>query len=95
MGGAVVFLQPDDFRVGEKFLELEDVCHLRAAPAVDRLVIVADDADMIVRRADELLEQAHLQRVGVLELVHGDAGVALPEDFADVFVLPEDLFAHE
>ena len=94
VGGAVVLLQADDLRVWEKALEFEDVGDFRAAPAVDRLVVVADDAD-VVGRADELLEQAHLERVGVLELIHGDAGEALAEVLADVLVLAEDLLAEE
>jgi hypothetical protein len=49
----------------------------------------------MVRRPDELLEQLHLQRVGVLELVHRDAGEALAEMFAHIGVLAQDLLAEE
>ena len=50
MGGrAVVALEPDDLRAGKILLEAQDVVDLGAAPAIDRLVVVADAAD--VRRA--------------------------------------------
>ena len=45
-GGAVVALQLDDDRAGEILVEAQDIVHLRAAPAVDGLVVVADAADV-------------------------------------------------
>ena len=45
-GRAVVALQPDDRGAGEILLEAQDVVDLGAAPAVDRLVVVADAADV-------------------------------------------------
>ena len=45
-GGAVVALQPDHVGAGEVVLEAQDVVDLGAAPAVDRLVVVADAADV-------------------------------------------------
>lgn len=94
LGGSVVFLEAYDFWVGEEALEFEDVSDLRAAPAVDGLIVIADDAD-VVGRADELLEEAHLEGVGVLELIDGDACIDFPEVFADVGVLAEDLLGEE
>ncbi len=94
LGGAVVFLEADDLGIGEEFLELQDVGDFRAAPAVDGLVVIADDAD-VVGRADELLEEAHLEGVRVLELIDGDAGVDFPEVVADIGVLAEDLLGEE
>ena len=47
LGGAVVFLKADDFRIREEFFELEDVGDFCAAPAVDGLVVIADYADVI------------------------------------------------
>ena len=70
-GRAVVLLQLDDLRAGEVLLEVEDVGDVRAAPLVDALVIVADDADVAVlfgQRPDELV----LDMVGVLVLVDHD-----------------------
>ena len=46
-GRAVVALQPDDLGAGEILLEAQDVVDLGAAPAVDRLVVVADAADVL------------------------------------------------
>ena len=45
-GGAVVALQPDDLGAGKVLLEAQDVVDLGAAPAIDRLVVVADAADV-------------------------------------------------
>src|SRR6185437_12724851 len=45
-GGAVVALQPDHGGAGEVVLETQNVVDLGAAPAVDRLVVVADAADV-------------------------------------------------
>ena len=50
-GGAVVALEPDDLGAGEVVLEAQDVVDLGAAPAVDRLVVVADAADVLERAA--------------------------------------------
>ena len=50
-GRAVIALQPDDFRAGEIVLEAQDVVDLGAAPAVDRLIVIADAADVFVRRS--------------------------------------------
>ena len=70
-GGAIVPLQPDHLGAGEVALEAQDVVDLRAPPAVDRLVVVADAADV----APSLRQQPQPQvlgDVGVLVLVHQD-----------------------
>ena len=75
-GGAVVALQPDHGRAGEVVLEAQDVVDLGAAPAIDRLVVVADAGDV----AAALREQAQpqiLRDVGVLVLVDEDVLEAL------------------
>ena len=46
-GRAVIALQPDHRGAGEVVLEAQDVVDLGAAPAVDRLVVVADAADVL------------------------------------------------
>src|SRR2546430_820365 len=46
-GGAVVALQPDNLGAGKILLEAQDVVDLRAAPAIDRLVVIADAADVL------------------------------------------------
>jgi hypothetical protein len=48
---AVVALQPDDLGARKILLEAQDVVDLRAAPAIDRLVVVADAADVAVALA--------------------------------------------
>src|SRR5579862_3083834 len=48
-GAAVVALQADYFGAGEIVIEAQDVVDLGAAPAVDRLVVVADAADVFLR----------------------------------------------
>src|SRR5581483_3750054 len=48
-GRAVVALQADHLGAGEIVLEAQDVVDLGAAPAVDRLVVVADAADVLGR----------------------------------------------
>ena len=46
--GTVIALKSDDFRSGKVFLESQDVVHVRPAPAVDRLIVVADAAKIAV-----------------------------------------------
>ena len=69
---AVVALQPDDDGAGEILLEAQDVVDLGAAPAIDRLVVVADAAQVRLLAGRCLGEQAQpeiLRDVGVLVLV--------------------------
>src|SRR3954452_21930798 len=46
-GRAVVALEADDLGAGKIMVEAQDVVDLRAAPAIDRLVVVADAADVL------------------------------------------------
>ena len=73
---AVVLLERDDPRAGEVALELHDVADVRAAERVDRLVRVADGADVPVLAAEEL-EQPVLRVVRVLVLVDEDVAERL------------------
>ncbi|GHJ05903.1 hypothetical protein TPA0907_02700 [Micromonospora humidisoli] len=85
LGGAVVLLQQDGAGVGEVPLELQDVADSRAPERVDRLVGVADHAQLgrgePLGAGDQLLDQGVLRVVGVLVLVDQDvpesAAVAL------------------
>ena len=43
---AVIFFQAHDARAGIIFIEAKNVADVRAAPAVDRLILVADDAEL-------------------------------------------------
>ena len=72
-----------------RFVEIEDVLHIGAAPGVDRLVGIADDEEVAVMRAEHL-HQLVLKRVDVLELVDHDVfQTTLPLE-ADGFIAGED-----
>ena len=45
-GAAVVALEANDLRAGKVVIEAQDVIDLRPAPAIDRLVVIADAADV-------------------------------------------------
>ena len=81
--GAVVLLQLHDMRAREVTLEVEDVRDVRAAEAVDRLVVVADHADVALL-ACEQLQQPVLRVVGVLVLVDQDPAEGLPVALCNV-----------
>ena len=70
-GRAVVALQPDDRGAREVLLEAQDVADLGAAPAVDRLVVVADAGDVLVPLGEQAQPEV-LGDVGVLVLVDQD-----------------------
>ena len=70
-GGAIIALQPDHLRARKVLFEPKNVLHLGAAPAVDRLVVVSDAAQ--VGRCRALGQQPQpeiLSDIGVLVLVH-------------------------
>ena len=71
LGRAVVLLEPHDLRVGVILLELEDVLDVGPAPGVDRLVRVADDADVAVPQRQRVGDDV-LGVVRVLVLVDQD-----------------------
>ena len=58
-------------RVGEVALEVEDVAQVRAAPVVDRLIRIADDAEVAVDFGEPADEQV-LRPVRVLVFVDED-----------------------
>ena len=91
---AVVLLQLDHDRVGKVRLEFQDVAHLGAAPAVDRLVVVADHADVRALGLGAFCEQRdqiELQAVRVLKLIDHQVAEALLPAFADLRMLREQL----
>jgi hypothetical protein len=83
---AVVLLQPHDERCGKPRRHSEQVLRRRAREGVDRLVVVADDAEL-VPVAEPALEQRLLEEVDVLVLVDRERAVALPEGGAGGRVL--------
>jgi len=68
-GRAVIPLQAHYGGAGKVVLEAQDVVDLGAAPAIDRLVVVADAADIAVALRKQAQPQI-LRDVGVLILVH-------------------------
>ena len=68
-GGAVVLLQLDGHALREVLLEVQYVAQVRAAPAVDGLVVVAHHAQ-VVPVPGQQPHQHVLGRVGVLVFVH-------------------------
>ena len=75
-GRAVVEFEVDPLGVGEILFEVEDVADVGLAPAVDRLIRIADDEQVAVLRR-EGGDQDVLDAVGVLILVDQDVRVAL------------------
>jgi len=69
LGGAVVLLEPHELGAGEIVLKREHVPHVGTAPTVDRLIVVAHDAEIPVSLG-QLLHKQILSGVRVLELVH-------------------------
>ena len=67
-GAAVVDLQVDPAQAGQERLEAEDPPDVGQSPAVDRLVVVADEEDP-VGRCGEQQGQPKLRPVDVLDLV--------------------------
>ena len=67
-GRAVILLELEDLRVGKIVFEIEDVADVGAAPFVDRLILVADHAD-ISGSCRERLHQQVLHAIGVLVLI--------------------------
>ena len=48
-GGAVIAFESDNLGAGKIVIEAQDVVDLGATPAIDRLVVVADAADVFRR----------------------------------------------
>ncbi len=87
---AVVLLQPHDQRAREARRHPEQVLRRRAREGVDRLVVVADDAELVAV-ADPALQQRLLEQVHVLVLVDRERPVALLERGERVRILVEHL----
>ena len=73
---AIVLLELHHACLGEVLLEVEDVLDVRAAPAVDRLVVIAHDHKVLVLRGKQVRDLV-LDVVRVLVLVHADVAEAL------------------
>ena len=70
-GGAVILFEPHHMRALEILFEPQDVAHLGAAPTIDRLVVVAHAADVLVGTRQKPQPQV-LRHVCILIFVHKD-----------------------
>ena len=64
-GGAVIALQANHLGAGEILVEAQDAADLGAAPAIDRLVVIADAAN-IVAPARQQAQPQILRHIGIL-----------------------------
>ena len=71
--GPVVLLEANHRRARESAREAQQMLGRRPRERVDRLVVVAHHAE-VVAVAEPPVEQSRLQRIHVLELVHGERG---------------------
>ena len=62
---AVILFQPDYLGIGKMFLERENVGNVGAAPAIDRLVRIANDANVLLLLSQQT-NQRELQLIRVL-----------------------------
>ena len=88
-GRAVIALELDHGRAGKIMLEAQDIVDLRPAPAIDRLVVVADAADV----AAALRQQSQpeiLRDIRVLVLIDEDVAEAVLVIGEHIGVRPPD-----
>ena len=69
--GSVVLFQPDHMSTGKILFEPKDIAHFGPAPAIDRLVVVADAADVLVTLSKQAQPEI-LGDVGVLIFIDQD-----------------------
>jgi hypothetical protein len=81
-------LQLDDLHLGEMLFEVEQVGDLRAAPAVDALVVVADDAE-VAMHLRQRVDEFKLRAVRVLILVRHHVAILGAAGFQRVGMLAE------
>ena len=91
-GGAIVDFEFDHLGIVEMFVKLQDVSEIGSPPAVDALVVVAHDAEIVVFAAEQA-EKFVLQFVGILILVDHDVLVAFTGLPPEIVVLFEDAVA--
>ena len=86
--GAVILFEANGLRAGEIPLEPQDIGDLRAAPAIDGLVVVAHAADILALLGEEAQPEI-LAAIGVLIFVHHDVAEALLIGFQHLPVLAQ------
>ncbi len=89
LGRAIVLGQAEHRGLGERLLEGEDVLHVGAAPAVDRLVVVPHHGQ-VPMDPGEALDEAELNPVRVLVLVHEDVNESRGVGAVDLLVQLEE-----
>ena len=87
---AVVLLEPHDERIRIAARHVEQMLRPGAGERVDRLVVVADHAE-VVAAAEPMLEQLLLEQVDVLVLVDRERAVLRAERLAGPLVALEEL----
>ena len=75
-GGTIVLFQPDHLRARKILLEAQDIADLGPAPAIDRLVVIADAADIAMGLRQQPQPQI-LGDVGILIFVDEDIAEAV------------------
>ena len=80
-GRAVILLKPHHMRSGKILFKPQDIAHFGAAPAVDRLIVIAHAADVFMRPRQKPQPQI-LRHIGVLVFVHEDI-------FEPTLILPQ------
>ena len=88
-GRAVIALEPDDFRARKIALEAQNIIDLGAAPAIDRLIVVADAADIVAPLGEQPQPQI-LGRVGVLIFIDEHIAEAVLIEFQDIGIFAKE-----
>ncbi|GBC79706.1 hypothetical protein HRbin09_00930 [bacterium HR09] len=88
---AVVVAQGEHLGAGVGVLKAQDVLQLRAAEAVNALVLVAHGGE-VGPGPGQVPEQLHLHGVGVLKLVHQEVGEALAQALSQARILGQELY---
>ena len=89
-GRTIILLELDRFARGEILLEIEDVGDIGTAPAVNGLIVIADNHKILVLGSKQIGDLV-LYVVGVLILVHADVAKALLVLFENVRMVAEQL----
>ena len=95
MGGrAVILFQPHHNRARKILFKPQDIAHLGPAPAIDRLVIIAHAADVLMRLRQKPQPKV-LADVGILVLVHQNIAEPALILFQHIGIFLEDHHAME
>ena len=76
IGGAIILFELDDFDFSEVLFEVEQVRDFGAAPAVNALIVIANDAKIPVLLREQI-NQVELRGIRVLVFVHHDIAILM------------------